>query len=100
MVRIVGLEPTQDCSHWLLRPARIPIPPHPHWDRVEGSDPGPICTLRIRSDMWGGHYTHPYSQGHCICLLVLTYHSFTRPKRSEGEINRLTVGPSMLLPIE
>ena len=23
----VGIEPTRDCSHWILSPARLPIPP-------------------------------------------------------------------------
>ena len=26
----VGLEPTRDCSHWILNPARLPIPPLRH----------------------------------------------------------------------
>ena len=29
MVRVEGLEPPRQ-SHWYLKPARLPIPPHPH----------------------------------------------------------------------
>ena len=30
LVRMTGLEPTWNCFHWNLNPARLPIPPHPH----------------------------------------------------------------------
>ena len=30
VVRVVGLEPTLCCQNWILNPARLPIPPHPH----------------------------------------------------------------------
>lgn len=30
MVRIKGLEPIPPCEDWHLKPARLPIPPHPH----------------------------------------------------------------------
>ena len=29
LVRMTGLEPTRHCCHWHLKPARLPIPPHP-----------------------------------------------------------------------
>jgi hypothetical protein len=29
VVRRTGLEPARPCGHWLLRPARLPIPPSP-----------------------------------------------------------------------
>src|ERR1035438_7231643 len=29
MVRGTGLEPARPCGHWLLRPARLPVPPAP-----------------------------------------------------------------------
>ena len=28
-LRMTGLEPARD-AHWTLKPARLPIPPHPH----------------------------------------------------------------------
>ncbi len=28
-LRMRGLEPPRGCPHWLLKPARLPIPPHP-----------------------------------------------------------------------
>ena len=37
----VGLEPTRPCGHWILNPARLPIPPL--WQRksanIEPNDP-------------------------------------------------------------
>ena len=39
LVRGTGLEPARPCGHWLLRPARLPVPPAPlrfpsyHWPR-------------------------------------------------------------------
>ena len=30
LVPVVGLEPTRYCYHWILSPARLPIPPHRH----------------------------------------------------------------------
>jgi hypothetical protein len=29
MVRVVGIEPTLPCENRFLRPARLPVPPHP-----------------------------------------------------------------------
>ena len=26
-----GVEPARPCSHWCLRPTRLPIPPSGHW---------------------------------------------------------------------
>ena len=28
-MRMRGFEPPQGCPHWHLKPARLPIPPHP-----------------------------------------------------------------------
>ncbi len=30
MVRARGFEPPRDDSHWILSPARLPVPPRPH----------------------------------------------------------------------
>ena len=30
LVRLAGLEPARDRSHWILSPRRLPIPPQPH----------------------------------------------------------------------
>ena len=30
LVPMVGVEPTRPCGHWILSPARLPIPPHRH----------------------------------------------------------------------
>ena len=30
MVAMVGIEPTRPRGHWILNPARLPIPPHRH----------------------------------------------------------------------
>ena len=27
-----GVEPTRPCGHWILSPARLPIPPRRHWE--------------------------------------------------------------------
>lgn len=37
MVRVVGLEPTLQ-RNWILNPARLPIPPHPHSARISSWD--------------------------------------------------------------
>ena len=34
LVRMNGIEPSRDCSHRLLRPARLPVPPHPQRSRI------------------------------------------------------------------
>ena len=26
-----GIEPARDCSHWFLRPTRLPVPPSGHY---------------------------------------------------------------------
>ncbi len=31
-----GIEPARDCSHWFLRPTRLPIPPSGRGDRGKG----------------------------------------------------------------
>ena len=31
MVRAKGLEPSRSLPHWNLNPARLPVPPRPHW---------------------------------------------------------------------
>jgi hypothetical protein len=30
VVRVVGIEPTLCHQNWILSPARLPVPPHPH----------------------------------------------------------------------
>src|ERR1035438_3050231 len=50
MVRGTGLEPARPCGHWLLRPARLPIPPAP---RVESGDSKFSHTKRKRLSALG-----------------------------------------------
>ena len=39
VVRARGFEPPRDCSHWILSPARLPIPPRPQMLLL------PLCLL-------------------------------------------------------
>ena len=34
MVRITGVEPAPSCPDWHLKPARLPIPPYPHYKSI------------------------------------------------------------------
>src|SRR5512143_2544151 len=46
LVRKGGLEPPRPFGHWILSPARLPIPPLSHADIVRQRGPGvavPIC---------------------------------------------------------
>ena len=49
LVPVVGVEPTRCCHHWILNPARLPIPSHRH---------GFIFTpnLKIATRKSGGHF--------------------------------------------
>ena len=46
-----GLEPPRACAHWILNPARLPIPPQEHTTPAQPHAPGEIRTpdLLIRS---------------------------------------------------
>ncbi len=59
MVRRRGLEPPQDCSHYHLKVARLPIPPPPH--NIEGK-------VRFASFMSLRDLTRSY-------LLIFTFHA-------------------------
>src|SRR5215475_690354 len=68
-----GLEPTRPCGHWILSPARLPIPPRRRKERSETirdshvSSTSPLCRVRCpqRASLGGakesaedsGHYT-------------------------------------------
>ena len=41
-LRMRGLEPPRPCGHWLLKPARLPIPPHPLL-RISAAKAGRVC---------------------------------------------------------
>jgi hypothetical protein len=35
-----GLEPTRSCDHWILSPARLPVPPRRRREKVERENTG------------------------------------------------------------
>lgn len=39
LVRMSGIEPPRSLDHGLLRPARLPIPPHPQCERLSIYEP-------------------------------------------------------------
>ena len=49
LVRMRGLEPPRRW-HWFLRPARLPVPPHPHFS--VNIDYGSTFVLSMSTDFW------------------------------------------------
>lgn len=60
MVRMEGLEPSRCCHHRLLRPARIPIPPHSHGEHAASYNISPPLPTPDLLNFRGVCYTASY----------------------------------------
>src|ERR1043166_4012710 len=80
MVRMRGLEPPRCHHHRLLRPARLPVPPHPHagkslcerLKRVSRMAPGVTCKSNCQFAIAEWHSTRPQTNSSCYGTQIMT----------------------------
>src|SRR5258705_9666930 len=77
MVRMRGLEPPRCRHHRLLRPARLPVPPHPHAVKSLCEwDPAVSRKQNCRASLCGRPYRIKMNiSGKALTIIVHTSHS-------------------------
>src|SRR5216683_1686442 len=68
-----GLEPTRPCGHWILSPARLPIPPrrrgqeHTHFARLDEHFDWPGTQAASRCCTWTQSSIKPQTEAAPVC---------------------------------
>ena len=69
MVAGAGLEPANPFGYWLLRPARLPIPPPSHISGIAGKLENCLCRFAIYIQTFQGFFLYYVNRLAIFCIL-------------------------------